>query len=104
MKPPEKVKVGPYDISVKPLDKSEEKDNYGTFSSTDLEIRLKEDFKTPHIAADTFLHELLHAVWFVHGIRAKDGEERIVNTLSTGLAQVIRDNPKAFDWIRANLK
>ena len=101
---PAKLRVGPYDVSIVPLEKSEARDNYGAFSSLDLEIRMRDDFKTPHMAADTFLHEVLHAIWFVHGIRAKDGEERIVSTLSTGLSQVIRDNPKAVEWLRNALK
>lgn len=103
-KPPKKIKIGPYDYAVVILDKSEARGNYGAFVSEDQEIRLRDSFRSPHMMADTLLHEVLHGVWFVHGIVARDGEERIIGQMATGLTQVLRDNPDLVAFLRDSLK
>jgi hypothetical protein len=97
------VRIGPFDLRVVELDAGTGTDDYGQFSSDQLEIRLRRDFVSPAMAADTFIHEVLHAVWWVMNARAKDGEERIVTLLSTGLAQFFRDNPAVLAWLRKSL-
>jgi hypothetical protein len=49
--------------------------------------------KTEH----TFLHEVLHAIWFHYGLSKNksftpDMEELVVDSLSNGLYQVLNDN------------
>lgn len=46
--------------------------------------------------ADTLLHELLHAAWYVAGITefTSKQEERVVGALSPLLLDVLRRNPK----------
>jgi hypothetical protein len=100
---PPVVRIGPFDIRVVELDAGTGTDDYGQFSADELEIRLRRDFVSPAMAADTFIHEVLHAVWWVMNARAKDGEERIVTLLSTGLTQFLRDNPAVLAWLRKSL-
>lgn len=104
MKLPKKVKIGPYDYAIVSLDKSDAEENYGTFASEEQEIRLRDSFKSSHMMADTLLHEILHGIWFVHGIVVRDGEERVIGQMATGLTQVLRDNPDLVEFLRANLK
>lgn len=101
---PRSIKIGPYDYAVVKLDKSDAGRNYGAFASEDQEIRLRDSFKSKHMLADTLLHEILHGIWFVHGIVARDGEERIIGQMATGLTQVLRDNPALVSFLKAHLK
>jgi hypothetical protein len=56
------------------------------------------------MAAETVLHELLHAVFAVASVQAKQGEEHIVSVVATHLAQIIRDNPEFVTWLQATVK
>lgn len=100
---PPVLRIGPFDVRVVELGATTATEDYGQFSADDLEIRLRRHFVSPAVAADTFIHEVLHAVWWVMNARAKDGEERIVTLLSTGLTQFFRDNPAVLAWLRKSL-
>ena len=56
------------------------------------------------VVADTFLHEILHAVWHEYNLQDDDREERIVHTLATGLTQVMHDNPELLTWLKKQTK
>ena len=43
---------------------------------------------------ETLVHEIIHAIYHEYGLEDTDKEERIVSVLSTGLYQVLVDNPK----------
>jgi Zn-dependent peptidase ImmA (M78 family) len=58
----------------------------------------------PIVVADTFLHEILHAIWNEYNLAESDQEERIVHTLATGLIQVFFDNPELITWLRKMTK
>ena len=73
------------------------KDIFGECDNCLYEIRLREDLE-PVKAANTMLHEVLHACWYVGGIADDDKEERTVRFLSNMLSQVWRDNP---EWASA---
>ena len=47
---------------------------------------------------DTFLHEVLHAICHLMGLRETEKEENFVRRLATGLCTVWNNNPKAFKW------
>jgi hypothetical protein len=100
---PPVVRVGPFDMAVVKLDAAAGKDDFGQFSADRLEIRLRENFVSPHLAADTVIHEVLHALWWVMDVRPKAGEEHVVTLLSTGLTQFFRDNPAVLAWLRESL-
>ena len=44
----------------------------------------------------TLIHEILHAIWWTNGMRSRkelnDHEEYIIDSLSQGLYQVLKDN------------
>ncbi len=104
MKMPSHVIVGPYDVAIKELDSSDAEKNYGLFNSEKMEIRLRKEFSSPQQAADTLLHEILHAVWHISGMSHKDGEERLVSSLATQICAVVRQNPGIIDWLQSSLK
>ena len=56
------------------------------------------------VVADTFLHEIMHAVWHEYNLQDDDREERIVHTLATGLTQVMHDNPELLTWLKKQTK
>ena len=47
---------------------------------------------------DTFLHEVLHAICHVMGLRETEKKENFVRRLATGLCTVWNYNPAAFKW------
>ena len=47
---------------------------------------------------DTFLHEVLHAICHVMGLRETEKDENFVRRLATGLCTVWNHNPAAFKW------
>jgi hypothetical protein len=53
--------------------------------------------------ADTFLHELIHAVNHVMGITDDTCEEESTSRLSTGLCTVWKHNPQVFEWLYKQL-
>lgn len=55
-------------------------------------------------AANTLLHELLHACCFVMRFDDKDDEERTVGALSNALTGIWVDNPDVIAWIDFALK
>lgn len=51
-------------------------------------------------AANTMIHEILHALYLEYTIRVHDdNEERVVNTFADGLSAVWTDNPEWFAWL-----
>lgn len=104
MKMPSSVTVGPYVIAIKELVGTDMERDYGHFDSVKMEIRLQKEFATPQQAADTLLHEVLHAVWHIAGLNHKDGEERLVASLSTQICAVVRQNPDIVRWLQKALK
>jgi hypothetical protein len=58
------------------------------------------DFK----AANTLIHEIMHACAMEYNLRDEDDEERTVGTMSIALCMVWRDNAVLFDWIADTIK
>ncbi len=104
MKMPTSVVIGPYDIQIRELDPSDAEKNYGLFHSEKMEIHLRKEFSSAQQAADTLLHEVLHAVWHIAGLSHKDGEERLVATLATQICAVVRQNPDIVRFLQKALK
>lgn len=72
---------------------------WGEFSSVEQMIRIREDMPTPQQAANTLLHEVNHAVFWLYGVGKDDDEERIVTTLANAWTAVYRDNPWLPFWL-----
>lgn len=57
----------------------------------------------PQALADTLVHEVLHAIWFLHLDEEEVEEEKAVTMLAHGLCQVIKDNPKFIKEVQGLL-
>lgn len=91
---PRTVIVGPYTFAVIERDREwfDKNKLYGRMYSVDLTIEVCTE-QPNTIILDTFIHELLHAVYFVCNIHDKDDEERTTTTLATGMSQLFISNP-----------
>ena len=65
-------------------------------------IRVRADM-APRSFAETLIHEILHACFYVFDIRDDDKEEKTVSVLSVALATVWRDNPSVVAFIMGAL-
>jgi hypothetical protein len=97
---PPSVRVGPHDVRFATLGAAEAQRNYGTFVPAEQEIRLHDEYASGSMAVDTVLHELIHAIFAVASVQAKQGEEHVVSVVATYLAQIIRDNPDFVTWLQ----
>ena len=53
----------------------------------------------PSEIADTFLHEVLHALWRMLALGNEARNEGVCTVLATGLATVWNENPDVFEWL-----
>lgn len=102
---PDSIRVGVFDMAVVKLDLTTtfERKVWGEFSQATQEIRIQSDMPTKQKAVDTFLHELLHAIYWAAGLEDEDKEERTVSTMASWIAGVFRDNPRLLDWLKGGL-
>jgi len=105
MMPFKSIRVGPFDLQVKLLSGEDRDKCLGMFSETQMAILMRETYATGQQEGETFLHELLHAIWCVFGCKPKDNEERIISQMSIGLAQVMcaKENEPMLTWLREKL-
>ena len=101
---PPSVKIGHLDYALLILRPklATEGSRYGECSHLSQEIRIDHSHE-PRKVAQTLLHEITHAIWGMYGLEDEDKEERFVNVLANGWAQVWRDNPAVFLWIGERL-
>lgn len=105
---PTPIKIGYKEVSLETIstEDAEKEGIYGKYESYNETISIQEGLKGP-VLADTLVHELLHAIWNHQGTGDVQGlarhEEFLVNTLSTGLIQVLHDNPDLLTYITKNL-
>ena len=104
MELPKKIKIAHMDIEVEawPHRSANARSAYGEFSGEEGMIRI-DTTQHPYKVAETFLHELHHAIFWVYKMQDDDEEERTVATFATGMAQVFRDNPHVFKFIGREL-
>lgn len=103
MIPFKSIRIGPFDLAITPL-KGEDRDKcLGMFSETQMAIMMRETYASEQQEAETFLHEVLHAIYCVSGCKPKDPEERLISQMSIVTATVIRDNPGLIDWLKDKL-
>lgn len=100
---PKKLRISAYDFRLELWDSSQAQSTrkFGEFSAIEQRITIQAEYASPVTMVDTLLHEILHAIYWVHGIDDKDEEERIVNTMAVAWTQVWRDNPALLDWLTA---
>ena len=101
---PTMVKVLNFDFEVKWVDKDAEDgaQKFGWCNCNTQIIGISSANK-PKQLADTFLHEVMHALNWVLGIKDGVKEEEICQRLSSGICCFWIDNPKTLEWWSALL-
>ena len=97
----DKIRIGPVDYRVEYVDQLVADDGdicYGEIDHDNCVIRLQKN--SPQVEWLTLLHEALHGVSEVYGLKIK---ERTVTRMAAYLAMLIRDNPELFKSM-ANLR
>ena len=103
MIPFKSIRVGPFTIPIKTMGADEAEKNLGAFSAEKMIIWLHPKLENEQILAETLLHEIMHAIYFVFGVKEKDRQERVVSQMSVGMASAIADNPKLIAWLKEKL-
>ncbi len=65
------------------------------------------DVEKPFKIVDSLLHELVHAILWAYGYSTPDDkipEEHCAGIISTGMVQVLRDNPKLHAYLNDKIK
>lgn len=104
---PRQVHVGYRDYAIIRWDSHESKSE-GCLGQTDnLLAMIKVDAflidRDPVKTANTLLHEILHACWYVGDIEDSDKQEKVVTVIANQLAQLWRDNPAVVTYLDAAL-
>lgn len=104
---PSKIRIGPHDILIKIAsdDLANEGQFWGRFYRNEQAIVLAPDshHATPSLLAETFIHEIFHAVHAIYYMNLKSGEEQVVSHFAGGWTQIYLDNPWLSPWIAAAL-
>lgn len=105
---PTKVKVGCFYWNIVTVsDKEADIANYwGATQPQHLTISLRQSITDPTQLANTFIHEVLHAIHYVFGLIAADqdetcdspSEEEYTTLGANGLLAFWQDNPEAVKW------
>lgn len=104
MKRPNAIKVLNLDYTIEWCDDDwrEQTASHGQHCYARQMIRIQRT--TPQIEADTFLHEVMHAIADAMSISDGASEEEFVSRTATGLITVWRDNPAVWKWWSALLE
>ena len=97
--PPTSIEVLGQPVTITALPAADIPDAYGLWYELARAIEIRDDL-SPLDTRDTVLHETFHAIR-AHQGRAYGGEveEDYVRSLASGLALVLRDNPKFAKWL-----
>ena len=95
MKIPAKIKVAhhSYDVIAEDRVWASETKYRGCCASQTLTIKFDKNLLGTRLI-ETLLHEVLHAIYHEYNIKDEDEEERIITQMSTGLCQVLIENPE----------
>lgn len=105
LKMPAKVRVSCFTVDIIEWDNKEAcmRKCFGEFSQDELIIRI--DFaQQPQRVVETLIHEVMHAIYGLSGIKDEDKEERIVTAMSRGWMQMCIDNPDVVRFISDHTK
>lgn len=96
MKIPKKLKIGGFIYRVeRDINVADHSNSFGTTVNGKQVINVTNDVPLQK-QEQTLIHEILHAIWFVYGLKEAgfkpDQQENIVDALSQGLYQVLKDN------------
>jgi len=102
---PRSIRIGPHDFTIDKWHATTAAGarRYGECSTAELSIRIQLDMASPSRAVETFVHELLHAMYAAADLRDSDNEERVCGALSAMFVQVLRDNRWLAEWMTRSL-
>lgn len=109
---PKTVRVGcfVFRIEVREFEDHEAEGTFGHMNPISQKICLRPGMSSQNLA-DTFIHEILHAIFWFHeagrftgDVAMSDAEEEFVTKGAHGLCQFWQDNPKAVAWWAKLLK
>lgn len=100
---PQAVRVGGYWFVVELMSQHDAEGNreFGHCNLIGQRIRLQPGM-TPQKLANTFLHEVLHAIHWVHGLDNQSSEEDFTGLTANGLCAFWQDNGGYWDWFSRN--
>lgn len=101
---PDKVRIGSCDYSVEYTENSlvtDRKECYATIDYNNHKIMINKILGDIQLNELSFLHELFHGIIKERNVEVEN-EELIVEELSRGLHQIIRDNPEIFHFTKKN--
>lgn len=101
---PASVRIGPYDFTVREWTDLDaiNTSRVGQVTFEDGVMCVVTNRPRAKVVA-TLLHEILHAIRFVYGIRDRDDEERTVEMEAVALTALWRDNPSLLSWVGQQL-
>ena len=106
MKLPSKIKFGSKTIIIELIDKeiAEKKKIYGEYNHKTKTILVDKTLDHSE-TIDTTIHEIFHALldFYYVDLRAKD-EEIACSVLSSGLCNILHQNPELLDFLYKSLK
>lgn len=97
---PKSVRIGCYNFRVIVGRHSEHLETFGHMDVINKEISIAPGLRG-HDLANTFLHEVIHAVHVHFGLLHMEelrSEEAFTTLTANGLCAFWQDNPKAIDW------
>jgi hypothetical protein len=104
---PREVKIGYATYTIIPKNKEWGVKNKAAGQTVSYNSRIYYDrTQNEQELPNTIIHEILHAIGYVFGIKYKNDEqeEAIVNALANGLHTTFRDNPNLLDWLKLKIE
>ena len=107
-----KLKIGYQDIVIERDTTTFQKqsDSYGEYDHRKNTITIQNGLG-PLDEANTLLHEILHGIAYINSLTqsgqpldTENKEEVVINTITNGLAQVLRDNKWLLPYFKEKLK
>ena len=109
---PEKIKIGYQDVLIERTTASFAKpsDSYGEYDHRKSIITIQENLSGLD-EANTLLHEILHGIAYINSLTVggmpldkEDKEEIVINQMTNGLTEVLRDNQWLLDFFKDRIK
>ena len=93
---PRSVLVAGFPIEIKTMAslKVNEVDSWGSFEANSQTINLCEEFPSFIFGASILFHELVHAMYWVRGLKNRETEEDICTNAAPFLVALFKDNPE----------
>ena len=96
MQIPNNIKVGWRNYTIEFVDEIDEDLSNGEINFNEQNIKINKNIKSIDEKNFTLLHEIIHGIFYSQGHSEWNDNEDLVDAISEGLFQVIKDNPKLF--------